>query len=41
MSSASFRMLPPTGQLARLRRVGTDVGGLRLIERHARAYYRA
>jgi lipooligosaccharide transport system permease protein len=41
MSSVSFRMLPPTGQLARLRRVGTDVGGLRLIERHARAYGRA
>jgi lipooligosaccharide transport system permease protein len=41
MSSVSFRMLPPTGQLARLRRAGTDVGGLRLIERHARAYGRA
>jgi lipooligosaccharide transport system permease protein len=41
MSSVSFRMLPPTGQLARLRRVGTDVGSLRLIERHARAYGRA
>jgi lipooligosaccharide transport system permease protein len=41
MSSVSLRMLPPTGQLARLRRVGTDVGSLRLIERHARAYGRA
>ncbi len=41
MSSVSFRVLPPTGQLARLRRVGTDVGSLRLIERHARAYGRA
>jgi len=41
MSSLSLRMLPPTGQLARLRRVGTDVGSLRLIERHARAYGRA
>ena len=41
MSSVSLRMLPPSGQLARLRRVGTDAGGLRLIERHARAYGRA
>ena len=41
MSSVSLRMLPPAGQLARLRRVGTDVSSLRLIERHARAYGRA
>ena len=41
MSSVSLRVLPPTGRLARLRHVGTDVGGLRLIERHARAYGRA
>jgi lipooligosaccharide transport system permease protein len=34
-------MLPPAGLLARLRRAGTDVGSLRLIERHARAYGRA
>ena len=41
MSSVSYRMLPPAGRLTRLRRVGTDVGSLRLIERHARAYGRA
>ena len=41
MSSVSYRMLPPAGRLARLGRVGTDVGSLRLIERHARAYGRA
>jgi len=41
MSSVSFRVLPPGGRLAGLRRVGTDVGSLRLIERHARAYGRA
>jgi lipooligosaccharide transport system permease protein len=41
MSSVSLRMLPPAGRLARLRRVGTDVSSLRLIERHARAYGRA
>jgi len=41
MSSLTYRVLPPTGQLARLRRIGTDVSGLRLIERHARAYGRA
>ena len=41
MSSLSLRMLPPAGQLKRLRRVGTDVSSLRLIERHARAYGRA
>ena len=41
MSSVSLRMLPPAGQLKRLRRVGTDVSSLRLIERHARAYGRA
>jgi lipooligosaccharide transport system permease protein len=40
MSSVTYRVLPPTGQLARLRRAGTDVGSLRLIERHARAYGR-
>jgi lipooligosaccharide transport system permease protein len=41
MSSVTYRVLPPTGRLARLRHVGTGVGGLRLIERHARAYGRA
>ena len=41
MSSVALRMLPPAGLLARLRRAGTDVGSLRLIERHARAYGRA
>ena len=41
MSSVSLRMLPPTGRLARLRRAGSDVGGLRLIERHARVYRHA
>ena len=41
MSSATLRMLPPAGLLARLRRAGTDTGSLRLIERHARAYGRA
>ena len=41
MSSLSLRMLPPAGQLKRLRSVGTDVSSLRLIERHARAYGRA
>jgi lipooligosaccharide transport system permease protein len=41
MSSVTYRVLPPTGRLARLRRVGTDVGSLRLVERHARAYGRA
>ena len=41
MSSATFRMLPPTGQLARLKRVGGDAGSLRLIERHARVYRHA
>ena len=39
--SVALRMLPPAGQLKRLRRVGTDVSSLRLIERHARAYGRA
>ena len=41
MSSVTLRVLPPTGLLARLRRVGTETGSLRLIERHARAYRRA
>ena len=41
MSSLSLRKLPPAGQLKRLRRVGTDVSSLRLIERHSRAYGRA
>jgi lipooligosaccharide transport system permease protein len=41
MSSLTYRVLPPTGRLAQLRRVGTGVGSLRLIERHARAYGRA
>jgi lipooligosaccharide transport system permease protein len=41
MSSLTYRVLPPTGRLARLRRVGTGVGSLRLVERHARAYGRA
>jgi lipooligosaccharide transport system permease protein len=35
------RMLPPAGQLARLRRAGSEAGSLRLIERHARAYRHA
>ena len=39
--TVSLRMLPPAGLLARLRRAGTDTGGLRLVERHARAYGRA
>jgi len=38
MSSATLRMLPPAGRLARLRRAGSDAGSLRIIERHARAY---
>jgi lipooligosaccharide transport system permease protein len=41
MSSVTYRVHPPAGRLARLRRVGTGVGSLRLIERHARAYGRA
>ncbi|MBV9208947.1 MAG: ABC transporter permease [Actinobacteria bacterium] len=41
MSSATLRMLPPAGLLARLRRAGGEVGSLRLIERHARAYRHA
>jgi lipooligosaccharide transport system permease protein len=41
MSSATLRMLPPAGLLARLRRAGTETGSLRLVERHARAYRRA
>jgi len=41
MSSATLRMLPPAGLLARLKRAGTDTGSMRLIERHARAYRRA
>jgi lipooligosaccharide transport system permease protein len=41
VSSATLRMLPPAGLLARLRRAGTDTSSLRLIERHARAYRRA
>jgi lipooligosaccharide transport system permease protein len=41
MSSITYRVLPPTGRVAQLRRIGTDVGSLRLIERHARAYGRA
>jgi hypothetical protein len=41
MSSATLRMLPPTGRLARLRRVGGDTSSLRLIERHARVYRHA
>ena len=40
-SSVTLRMLPPAGLLARVRRVGTDTGSLRLVERHARAYRRA
>jgi lipooligosaccharide transport system permease protein len=36
----TFRMFPPAGPLARLRRAGTDTGSLRLVERHARAYRR-
>ncbi len=38
MSSVTLRMLPPAGLLKRLRRASGDVGSLRLIERHARAY---
>jgi lipooligosaccharide transport system permease protein len=36
-------MLPPTGRLAKLRRAGSgsEPGGLRLIERHARVYRHA
>jgi lipooligosaccharide transport system permease protein len=41
MSSATLRVLPPAGLLARLRRAGTETGSLRLVERHARAYRRA
>ena len=41
MSSATLRMLPPAGQLARLKRAGGDAGSLRLIERHARVYRHA
>jgi lipooligosaccharide transport system permease protein len=41
MSSATLRMLPPTGLITRLKRAGTDTSSLRLIERHARAYRRA
>src|SRR5260370_33702883 len=41
MSSVTLRMLPPAGTLARLRRASSDVGSLRLIERHARVYRHA
>src|SRR6266566_1049858 len=44
MSSLTLRMLPPTGRLKRLRRAGpknSDVGSLRLIERHVRVYRHA
>ena len=41
MSSATLRMLPPAGRLARLKRAGGDAGSLRLIERHARVYRHA
>ena len=41
MSSATLRMLPPTGRLAQLKRAGGDAGSLRLIERHARVYRHA
>jgi lipooligosaccharide transport system permease protein len=41
MSSVTTRVLPPAGQLARLRRAGSEAGSLRLIERHARAYRHA
>jgi lipooligosaccharide transport system permease protein len=44
MSSVTYPVLPPAGRTrfwARLRRAGTGVGSLRLIERHARAYGRA
>jgi len=40
MSSLTLRMLPPAGLLARLR-AGSDVGSLRLIERHLRVYRHA
>jgi lipooligosaccharide transport system permease protein len=38
---ATLRMLPPAGLLARLRRAGSEPGGLRLIERHAKVYRHA
>jgi lipooligosaccharide transport system permease protein len=41
MSSVTLRMLPPAGLLTRLKRAGSDVGSLRLVERHARAYRHA
>src|SRR6266699_5679106 len=44
MSSLTLRMLPPAGRLKRLRRAGpknSDVGSLRLIERHVRVYRHA
>ena len=41
MSDVALRVLPPTGRLARLRRAGSEPGGLRLIERHAKVYRHA
>jgi len=43
-SPVSYRMLPPAGRLARLRRTGPqpgDMGSFRLIERHVRVYRHA
>src|SRR6202162_4052996 len=41
MSSVTPRMLPPAGGRGRLRRAGSGVGGLGLIERHVRVYRHA
>jgi lipooligosaccharide transport system permease protein len=41
MSELALRVTPPAGLLARLRRSGTEPGGLRLVERHARVYRHA
>jgi lipooligosaccharide transport system permease protein len=41
MSELTLRVLPPVGQLARLRRSAGGPGSLRLIARHARVYKHA
>ena len=41
MSDLTLRVTPPVGLLSRLRRAGSEPGGLRLIERHARVYKHA
>src|SRR6202050_3276459 len=41
MSELALRVTPPVGLLSRLRRAGSEPGGLRLIERHARVYKHA